>query len=103
MKYTKMELHDGALERRIQLTPVMAPKDLLEFTQLVERGFWREIEHPELGTNVTYPGGFVKPGVGDCGIRFRAPLVGEHNDDIYKDGLKKSAEDMVNMKQRRVI
>ena len=103
MKYTKMELHDGALERRIQLTPVLTPKDLLTFPQLVERGFWREIEHPELGTNITYPGGFVKAGIGDCGIRTRAPLIGEYNDEIYKDDMAMSAEDLVNLKQRRVI
>jgi len=103
MKHTKMELHDGALERRIQLTPVLTPKDLLEFPQLVARNFWREVEHPELGTKVTYPGGFVKTGIGDCGVRFRAPLIGEHNDDIYKGELGMSTEDMVNLKQRRII
>jgi crotonobetainyl-CoA:carnitine CoA-transferase CaiB-like acyl-CoA transferase len=103
MKHTKMELHDGALERRIQLTPVLTPKDLLEFPQLVARNFWREVEHPELGTKVTYPGGFVKTGIGDCGVRCRAPLIGEHNDDIYKSELGMSTEDMINLKQRRII
>jgi len=103
MKHTKMELHDGALERRIQLTPVLTPKDLLEFPQLMARNFWREVEHPELSTKITYPGGFVKTGIGDCGVRFRAPLIGEHNDDIYKGELGMSTEDMVNLKQRRII
>jgi crotonobetainyl-CoA:carnitine CoA-transferase CaiB-like acyl-CoA transferase len=103
MKHTKMELHDGALERRIQLTPVLTPKDLLEFPQLVARNFWREVEHPELGTKITYPGGFVKTGIGDCGVRFRAPLIGEHNNDIYKSELGMSTEDIINLKQRRII
>jgi benzylsuccinate CoA-transferase BbsE subunit len=103
MKHTKMELHDGALERRIQLTPVLTPKDLLEFPQLVARNFWRKVEHPELDTQITYPGGFVKTGIGDCGIRFRAPLIGEHNDDIFRSELDMSTEDMVNLKQRRII
>lgn len=103
MKHTRAELHDGVLERRIQLTTVLAPKDLLGFSQLVAREFFREIEHPELNDKIMYPGGFVKPGIGDCGIRFRAPLIGEHNDDIYKGGLNKSTEDLVNLKQRRVV
>lgn len=103
MKHTKMELHDGAMEYRIQLTPVLTPKDLLEFPLFKERDFWREIEHPELGTKITYPGGFVKVGEGDCGVRFRAPLIGEHNDEILREELKMSAEDMVNLKQRRII
>lgn len=103
MKHTKMELYDGSMEHRIQLTPVLTPKDLLEFPLFKERDFWREIEHPELGTKITYPGGFVKLGVGDCGVRFRAPLIGEHNDAIYHDELKMSKEKVVNLKQRRII
>jgi crotonobetainyl-CoA:carnitine CoA-transferase CaiB-like acyl-CoA transferase len=103
MKYTKMELHEGAMKYRIQLTPVLAPKDLLEFPLFKERNFWREIDHPELGAKITYPGGFVKTGIGDCGVRFRAPLIGEHNEDIYRGELKISTEDIVNLKQRRVI
>ncbi|MEE8419369.1 MAG: CoA transferase [Dehalococcoidales bacterium] len=101
--YTKMELSDGALQRRIQLTPVLTPKDQLKFPQLVERGFWREIEHPELNDTITYPGGFVKPGEGDCGIRFRAPLIGEHNGEVYEKELGLSAEDLIILKQRRII
>jgi hypothetical protein len=41
--------------------------------------------------------------VGDCGVRFRAPLIGEHNGAIFKDEMKMSAEDIVNLKQRRII
>jgi crotonobetainyl-CoA:carnitine CoA-transferase CaiB-like acyl-CoA transferase len=103
MKYTRMELNEGALQRRIQLTPVLTIRDLLTFPQLVERGFWRQIEHPELGEKITYPGGFVKPEVGDCGIRFRAPLIGEHNEAIYCGELAMSAADLVSLKQRGVI
>jgi benzylsuccinate CoA-transferase BbsE subunit len=102
-KHTKMELHDGALERRIQLTPLLTPRDQLQFPQLLARDFWREVAHPELGTKITYPGGFVKSSESECGIRRRAPLIGEHNDEIYQKELGRSQEEMVAMKQRRVI
>jgi crotonobetainyl-CoA:carnitine CoA-transferase CaiB-like acyl-CoA transferase len=102
-KHTRMELSDGALDRRVQLTPILNPKDLLEFPQLVGRGFWRKIDHPDLNDQITYPGGFVKTGIGDCGIRFRAPLVGEHNEEIYKQVLGMTNEEMVVLKQRKII
>jgi crotonobetainyl-CoA:carnitine CoA-transferase CaiB-like acyl-CoA transferase len=102
-KHTKRELMEGALEKRIMITPLLNPKDQLEFPQLVERDFWQEVAHPELGTKITYPGAFIKPGVGGCGIRFRAPLIGEHNDEIYKKELGMSNEELVDLKQRRVI
>ena len=103
MRYKKMEIHEGALQRRIQLTPVLAIRDLPEFSQLVARHFFRDIEHPELGTKIKYPGGPVKVGIGDCGTRFRAPLIGEHNDEIYQQEFGLTAQERVKMKQRGVI
>jgi crotonobetainyl-CoA:carnitine CoA-transferase CaiB-like acyl-CoA transferase len=101
--HTKMELNLGALEKRIQLTPILTPRDQMDYPQLVYRDYWRQIEHPELHDTITYPGGFVKPGIGDCGIRFRAPLIGEHNKDIYIDRLGLTNADLLVLKQRRII
>ena len=103
MCYKKMEIHEGALQRRIQLTPVLSIRDLPEFSQLIARNFFRDIEHPELGMKIKYPGGTVKVGIRDCGTRFRAPLIGEHNDEIYREELGFSVHERVNMKQRGVI
>jgi benzylsuccinate CoA-transferase BbsE subunit len=102
-KHTKMELFEGAMARRIMLLPLLTPKEQLEFPQFVERDYWIEVEHPELDTKITYPGGFVKLSDAECGIRRRAPLIGEHNDEIYKKELGMSTEDLVVMKQRGVI
>jgi crotonobetainyl-CoA:carnitine CoA-transferase CaiB-like acyl-CoA transferase len=102
IRYTKIELNDKAVEKRIQLNPLLTAKDQLEFRQLVERGYWTVIEHPELGEKITYPGPFVKLSDAQCGIRFRAPLIGEHNAEIYRE-MGMSAADLVVMKQRRII
>jgi crotonobetainyl-CoA:carnitine CoA-transferase CaiB-like acyl-CoA transferase len=85
------------------MTPLLTPKDLLEYPQLVERDFWTEVPHPELDAKITYPGAFAKLTETACGIRFRAPLIGEHNDEIYRKELGMSTEQLVALKQRRVI
>ena len=103
MKHTMMELLEGALKYDIQMTPLLKPKDQLKFPQFVERKFFTEVEHPDLGTKITYPGGFARFTEAACGIRFRAPLIGEHNDEIYKKELGVSTEELVALKQRRVI
>jgi crotonobetainyl-CoA:carnitine CoA-transferase CaiB-like acyl-CoA transferase len=102
-KYTKQELNEGALKRRIQLTAILTVQDQLQYEQLQVRDFWRKVEHPELQDTLTYPGGFVKPGIGDCGIRFRAPLIGEHNDLVYKEQMGLTNAEMLVLKQRRII
>jgi crotonobetainyl-CoA:carnitine CoA-transferase CaiB-like acyl-CoA transferase len=102
-KHTKSELFQWAIEHGVHIGVVNNAKDLLEFQQLIERGFWTEVAHPELDAAITYPGGFVKLTETDCRIRRRAPLIGEHNDEIYKKELGLSSKDLVALKQRRII
>ncbi|MFC1920168.1 CaiB/BaiF CoA transferase family protein [Chloroflexota bacterium] len=103
IKHTKAELWKGAQERGIQLYPVFTPKDMLSFPQLDAREYWEKVEHPELGTTITYPGAFAKLAEGSCSIRRRAPLIGEHNADIYINELGMSKGDLITLKQANVI
>jgi benzylsuccinate CoA-transferase BbsE subunit len=102
-RHTKQELHEGAIKRGIQIVPALTAKETREFPHLAARGYWVEIEHPELETTVTYPGGFVKSTEMTCGIRRRAPLIGEHNEEIYKKELGLSAEELMVLKQSGII
>ena len=100
---TRAELYEGALKRRIQLFPINASQDLLESRQLEGRGFWTEVEHPELGASLRYPGAFVRLSETPCAIARRAPLIGEHNGEIYQAELGLSKEQLALLKQAGVI
>ena len=102
-KYTKRELYDEALKRRILFAPIQTPKDLIADPQLEARGFWQAVEHPELGETIVYPGPFAKSSEVSPKIRFRAPLIGEHNEEIYMSKLGFSKSDLVIMKQAGII
>jgi crotonobetainyl-CoA:carnitine CoA-transferase CaiB-like acyl-CoA transferase len=102
-QHTKQELYEGALKRGIQIVPALTAKETREFPQLAVRGYWVEIEHPELKTAMTYPGGFIRSTEMTCGIRRRAPLIGEHNEEIYKKELGLSAEELIVLKQSGII
>ena len=103
MKHTKAELWEGAQKRGIQLYPLLTSSDMLEFEQLHIRDYWEEVEHPELNATITYPGAFVKMTEEPCRIRRRAPLIGEHNEEIYVKELGVSPEELQVLKQARVI
>jgi benzylsuccinate CoA-transferase BbsE subunit len=103
LNHTKAELWAGAQTRGIMLYPVLTPKDILEFEQLSIREYWEEVEHPELGASITYPGAFAKMTEAPCQIRRRAPLIGEHNAEIYVRELGLSTEELLNLKQAKVI
>lgn len=85
------------------LYPVATPKDMFEFDQLQVRGFWVELEHPELGDTITYPGIWGNLSETPIQIRRRAPLIGEHNKEVYGDELGLSDEELVILKQNEVI
>jgi crotonobetainyl-CoA:carnitine CoA-transferase CaiB-like acyl-CoA transferase len=103
MNYTKAELWEEAQKKGIQLYPLLTPKDMLEFKQLAAREYWTEVEHPELGTTFTYPGAFTKMTEAPCKVERRAPLFGEHNQEIYENELGLSPEELLLLKQAKVI
>ena len=102
MKHTKSELYKGAVERHIMLYPVCNSKDILEDPQLRSRGFWKEVRHPELDDTIIYPGGWMKSSEVSVDIRHRAPLIGEHNQEIYAE-LGLSDQELQTLKQAGVI
>jgi len=83
---TKKELYEeGALRRGILIAPVCNSKEVSENVQLQARNYWTQMEHPELGTSLTYCGPIVKLGLTPIQYRRRAPLIGEHNQEIYTE------------------
>ena len=103
MAHTKAELLDGAVKYQIMLYPVSTTGDMLENPQLAARGFWVELEHPELGIGLTYPGAFGAFSETPIRITRRAPLIGEHNKEIYGKELGFSREKLLVLKQAGVI
>ena len=103
MSHTKAELYEGAVKRNIILYPLANAKDILNNQQLKERCYWMEIKHPELQSSIVYPGAFVKSSETHCGVSKRAPLIGEHNEEIYIGELGLSKEDLISLKQSGVI
>lgn len=103
LQHTKEELYEEAMRRRIMLYPVADIKDLAHYPQLEAREFWVQVEHPELGTSITYPGPFLKSSLKPLRVGRRAPLIGEHNEEIYGRLLGFSPKQIEELKQEGVI
>ncbi len=105
LRHTREELTRESVSRRILLFPVATPSDLRQHPQLEARGYFIALEHPELGTAIDYPGAFIKNGDGSAvaGLRRRAPLVGEHNVEVYRGELGLSATEIEALRRGGVI
>ena len=103
LAHTKVELLEGAVKHRILFYPQFTTSDILESEQLAAREFWLDLEHPELGTSIRYPGPFVKLSETPIQIKQRAPLIGEHNQEIYGKELGMSSKEIQALKKAKVI
>ena len=100
---TKAELLEEALRRRLMIQPVNTPKDIMRHPQLEARGYWQKLDHTDLGATLRYPSRFCLMSEAPCKLWRRAPLIGEHNQEIYQKELGFSSEELVVLKQGGII
>jgi len=103
MTKTKAELYEGATKRGILMAPCATFEDVLQNAQLEARGYWEMVEHPELGETIRYPGAPLKMKETPWRIHRRAPLIGEHNEEVYEKELGLSREQVAILKANGVI
>ena len=72
---------------------VQRSSDLLQDPQLAHRGFFRYMDHPEMG-NIPYTGHQFRIGGYDSGPRSPAPMMGQHNEMVLREILGMSDEEV---------
>ncbi len=82
-RYTRREIMALAGEHDLMIFPVNTVSDNLDSEQLKARNYFQQVEHPELGRSITYPGPPVVLSATPWRLQGRAPLLGEHNRDVY--------------------
>ncbi len=100
---TKAELLQGALERVLLIAPITTVEEVVDSEQLAARGYWRTLEHPELGQSFRYPGPFAKFSATPITYRRRPPTVGEHNREIYVGELGFTVQQLAALQSKGVI
>lgn len=103
LSHTKKELLEGALKHNAQVYPLASTAEIADNPQLRARDYWVELEHPELGTTITYPGSFTKSTEAPPVVSRRAPLIGEHNEEIYLDEMGIPKEELIKLKNNGII
>jgi crotonobetainyl-CoA:carnitine CoA-transferase CaiB-like acyl-CoA transferase len=78
----KWELYESGQRRRLLIGIVSTPEDLARNPQLNARHWFQDIEHPELGATLRYPGPPYRLSETPWRIARRPPLPGEHTADV---------------------
>jgi crotonobetainyl-CoA:carnitine CoA-transferase CaiB-like acyl-CoA transferase len=102
MKYTRAEITQLLQAKGLPCTPVNTPADFAEDVHIKERDFITEFEHPAIGRHR------------DLGVPFKlsemanqqqrpAPLLGQHNEEIYCDELGHPLTELARFKDEGTI
>ena len=103
LRHTKEQLVEGALARRMMIYPVNTVADALNHRHFAAREFFIDVDHPELGRTFRYPGPYWKSPGAPWRSKGRAPLIGEHNVDVYGDEMGMTRQEMASLKAAGVI
>lgn len=101
-KRAAKEVFSRAQEWRIPFALVLGIDELMADPQYQARGFFQEIDHP-LSGRLTYPGAPFRMSQTPSQVFRPAPLLGEHNEQIYGHRLGLSRRDLVRLEENGVI
>jgi crotonobetainyl-CoA:carnitine CoA-transferase CaiB-like acyl-CoA transferase len=98
----KWELFPEAAAARMLFGIVQTPLELVNCPQLESRNFYREVDHPVIG-KIKVPAELFKFTETPYQLRLPAPTLGQHNWEIYVEGLGYTQQELCQLRQLNVI
>ena len=97
------DIYRGGQKRGFDIAAIWSPDEVMDAPHLEDQGFWTEVEHPEVGKTFRYPGpaGFFNGS--PWRISRRAPLVGEHNEEVLCGELGLSRAELAVLAEEGVV
>ena len=93
MQFTKEEMYEEGQRRHIGVSPVNTPVEFMESIHTKERGVFLDMEHPVIG-KYKHIGPVPRFSESPGRVIRTAPLLGEHNEEIYGGELGFSQSDL---------
>ena len=94
---------EKAIEHRIPVSPVgVSAEKLRRDKHLEERGFFEDVAHPEAGL-LKYPSAPFRFSGTESSTRAPAPLLGQHNGEVYGEWLGLSEGDLERLRREGTI
>jgi len=102
VQHTKDEIFELGRKNHVPIAPVRDIREVLEDHHLNDRNYFIEIEDPQFG-KLKYPQGAIRFSKTPSRIDRPAPRLGEHNEEIYLNGLGYSKAFLSELHQSGVI
>jgi crotonobetainyl-CoA:carnitine CoA-transferase CaiB-like acyl-CoA transferase len=100
---TRDEAYHGLQKRGYNTGAVRSPDEVMDDPHLEDRGFWAEVEYPEVGKKFRHPGPAGIFNGSPWRISRRAPLIGEHNEEVLCGELGLTRAELVVLAEGGVV
>jgi crotonobetainyl-CoA:carnitine CoA-transferase CaiB-like acyl-CoA transferase len=98
----KWDLFTRAAQARMLFGLVQTPSELADCPQLEARDFYREVQHPVMG-KIKVPAVLFNLSLTPYSLRAPAPTLGQHNVEVYVDGLGFTQQELCRLRRLNVI
>ena len=102
MQHSKEEIFHPGQDYGCTVAAYETPADVVNSRQMKARGAFIEIKHPEAG-KLKYPSLPFHLSEATPTVRRAAPLLGEHNEEIYDKWLGYGVEELVRLRAAAII
>ncbi len=102
MAHNKQEIAEWCQAKGVPCTPVNTPVDFSHDPHIQQRGFFIQNDHPVIGKH-TFIGPVTKMSATPCRIKRSAPLLGQHNRDVYGEERGYSIQELEKLKAEGII
>lgn len=101
LEHTKSEIIEAGQREGVMCGPINTMDEVLNDPHWKARGYWAEVDHPIVG-RLTYPGAPAQGSETRWELRNPAPLLGQHNIEIYSK-IGYSNSDIATLKEQEII
>jgi len=102
LKHNKLDIAEMCQAKGVPCTPVNNMEDFYHDPHIRQRGFFQQVKHPVIGEHT-----FIRPpsllSETPCRIRRSAPLLGEHNREVYCGILGYSERELEGLKEKGIV
>ncbi len=98
----KDDIHHRGAAKGFAIGPVNTAEDVMKYQQYGARGYFVEVEHPEAG-RYRYAGWPYQMSATPPAVQRPAPLLGQHNEEVYRGALGYSREEFGRLREEGVI
>ena len=99
---TRYEILHGMQKRRTPLGPIYKIEEVPHTEHMKARQFFVEVDHPQAG-RLSYPSAIAKFSCTPMSLEHAAPLLGQHNEEVYSRRLGLSTEELSKLRQKGII